>query len=124
LLVGGALIAVGLAVLALIAVPIPHAFSGSVSTAPLYDSGFDLGLTNQTLPPGSAVRINWQTVNGQSVDFYVTPSITSSDIACTERGARGTCAFTATSDSYVIIARDFVGPTVVTYGGSYTSPEL
>ena len=135
-IIGVVLIAL-IAVIALFAIPIPHGFAGSVSTAFCSTCGappYYFGYVVRAFPTESYVRLSWQSPSGSPVNFSVAWGVLyvsivgdpqQSPAVCYSSGVSGSCSFWASAGTYTISVEDggsSEGVVYVTFSGSYALP--
>ena len=112
-------IAVGIAAAVLISlalVPIPHSFSGSLSSALIILSEQSL-----TFPDGSSVSFSWSTTNGDTVAFDLVNS--AGTTVYSETASSGSYSFVANGNAYLFEARSIASATVQ-FSGTYSIPLI
>ena len=110
---------------------ITKTFSGETSAPWCAGCPFNPGAyfqVSQTFPDGSRVHVDWHSLSGDAVVFWVVgPGEFSSTAPCQDEGSAGSCSFVATAGTYYfVLNQGAAGETFenATFSGTYTAPLL
>jgi hypothetical protein len=107
---------VGVVLLVLAVVPVPHSFNEQLTSAFLSP-----GTASLSVPVGSPVNGVWATASGGSVTFAITDA--NGQVVYSSTGAAGSFSFQAVAPPYVVSTGSFASETVHV-AGSYSAPLI